>query len=109
MSSQHFAGPYHRQESPTQTPAIAVIQVTSGEIWGDVPRGGRWPTVQAYPLPLPADCRGVQFTSDIQPYPYGAPHEARWYLGITPGVLKREGVGGKEFACITAVVENGQP
>ncbi len=108
MPDAEFVGPYHRQESPTQTAEVAAMQAESGEIWGGIPRGGQWPTVQAYPRALEHGARGVQFTTPIAPHPNGAPHEVRWYLGITPGVLERYNDDGDQFACVTATVTNHQ-
>lgn len=99
-------GPFHRLESLTQTPAVAVLQVASGEIWGKTPRNGFVPTVQAYAGPLPGPRRGIEFTTDI--VPLASPFEAWWYLGITPGVQKRR-ESGEDYACITARVDNRQP
>lgn len=101
-------GPYHRLESPTQTSAVAIEQTESGEIWGRTPRGGIVPTVQAYPLSLPAARRGVEFTTPIDPYPNGSPLEVRWYLGRTPGVEERTR-NNEVFASIAAAVINRQP
>jgi hypothetical protein len=102
-----FDGIYCRWESPTQTPAIAIIQVRSGEIWGRKPAGGFYPAVQAYPSRL-SGRRGIEFTTEIQPHPMSAPHEVRWYLGITPGVELRQ-KQGEDYACIKAAVDNQQP
>jgi hypothetical protein len=100
-------GIFFRLESPTQTPAIAVLQVRSGEIWGKTPRGGFEPTVKAYAGRLMAR-RGIEFTTQIKPHPNSAPHEVRWYLRRTPGVeLRRK--NGEDYACIKAVVDNHQP
>lgn len=101
-------GPFCRRESPTQTPAIALLQVASGEIWGSTPRGGLEPTVQAYPWRLPDGGRGIEFTTPTRPYPMSSPLEARWYLTLTPGVMLRQ-QNGKDYACITATVNNRQP
>jgi hypothetical protein len=101
-------GPFHRLESPSQTPAVALIQMASGEIWGKTPRGGFVPTVQAYAGALPSAERGIEFTTAILPHPMGSPFEARWYLGHTPGVQLRQN-GGEDFASITATVDNRQP
>jgi hypothetical protein len=101
-----FDGTFSRWESTTQTPAIAVLQVLSGEIWGRTPNGGNYPTVQAYPWKLNGR-RGIEFTTQIQPHSMSAPHEARWYLGLTPGVERRQ-KNGIDYACIKAVVENHQ-
>ena len=101
-------GPFHRPETPTQTPAVALKQVASGEIWGRTPKnGGLGPTVQAYPGMLAKE-RGIEFTTEIVPHPNSSPLEARWYLRLTAGVQRRC-EGGEEFACITAVVKNLQP
>jgi hypothetical protein len=99
-------GPFHRRESPTQTAADAIMQCNSSEIWGRTPRGGNWPTVQAYAGPIRTQ-RGVQFYTDITPHPNGSPLEIRWYLGVTPGVESRV-ESGEVFACISAAVENFQ-
>lgn len=99
---------YHRIESPTQTVAVALLQFAAGEIWGKAPRGGMCPTVQAYYGGIGAR-RGIQFNTEIDPQPYSSPFEARWYLGITPGVLERVDGLGDEHACVMAVVENHQP
>jgi hypothetical protein len=101
-------GPFCRWESTSQTVAVARFQVASGEIWGDTPRGGLEPTVQAYPWALAADRRGIEFTTPIRPYPMSSPFEARWYLSLTPGVVRRRR-NGKDYACITAIVDNRQP
>jgi hypothetical protein len=99
-------GIFFRLESPTQTPAIAVLQVLSGEIWGKTPRYGFEPTVQAYAGRLAAH-RSIEFTTEIAPHTMGSPLEARWYLRSTPGVQLRQ-KGGEDYACITAVVDNQQ-
>ena len=100
-------GPFCRWESDTQTREVARLQQQSGEIWGRTPRGGMEPTVQAYPFPLAADRRGIEFTTDTTPHPNGSPYEIRWYLIRTPGVLLRQ-KDGEDFACILADVENRQ-
>lgn len=102
-------GPFHRKETRTQTPAVALLQAASCEIWGGTPKnGGMVPTVQAYPGTLPA-CRGIEFITNISIHPGSCPIEARWYLGFTPGVEERRDSGGNIFACITASVTNNQP
>ena len=102
-------GPFHRRETPEiQTSELAILQVKTGEIWGRTPKnGGNWPTVQAYTTPIGSQ-RGREFTTEIAPMPHQAPLEARWYLGLTPGVQARR-KDGEDFACITAVVKNFQP
>lgn len=102
-------GPFHRKESPTQTSQVALAQVKSSEIWGSTPKnGGMVPTVQAYPGSLPTG-RGIEFSTDTSIHPGSCPIEARWYLGITPGVLKRTDGAGEIYACIVAEVANLQP
>jgi hypothetical protein len=96
-----------RWESTTQTPAIAILQVLSGEIWGKTPVGGFGPVVQAYPWKLRLGERGIEFTTEVAPHPMGSPFEARWYLNLTPGVELRQ-KGGEDYACIKALVENHQ-
>jgi len=102
-------GPFNRRETPrTQTPAIAIKQVASGEIWGRTPKnGGLGPTVQAY-TGLLVNQRGIEFNTEIAPHPNSSPFEVRWYLHLTAGVQRRC-EGAEEFACITAVVKNLQP
>jgi hypothetical protein len=102
-------GPFNRWETPDiQTPALALKQVASGEIWARTPKnGGLGPTVQAYAGVL-VNRRGIEFTTDIEPHPNGSPFEVRWYLRLTAGVQWRR-EGGEEFACIAAAVKNLQP
>ena len=102
-------GPFNRRETPnTQTPALALKQVASREIWGRTPKnGGLGPTVQAY-AGLLGNQRGIEFSTEIAPHPNGSPFEVRWYLHHTVGVQRRC-KSGEEFACITAVVKNLQP
>lgn len=100
-------GPFHRRESPTQTVADAALQVATREIWGRCPRGGMCPTVQAYPGPIIANDRGIQFETPILPHSNGSPIEVRWYLQLTPGVQERY-KNGEQFACIEADVVNRQ-
>ena len=106
-SASVFKGQFSRRESPTQTSAIALLQVASGEIWGRTPRNGIEPTVQAYAGKLRSR-RGIDFTTDTEPHPDGSPFEVRWYMTLTPGVLRRCR-NGEEFACIKATVTNMQP
>jgi hypothetical protein len=100
-------GPFCRWESISQTAAIALIQVASREIWGDTPRGGLEPTVQAYPWALASNRRGIEFTTPISPHPMSSPLEARWYLTLTPGVVRRR-KDGKDYASIRATIDNRQ-
>jgi len=89
-------GPFHRLESPTQTPEDAAQQVSSGEVWGRAPRGSDIPKVQAYEGPLPEGARGIEFTTDVTPDPYGIPGQPEW-SGPRPGVRVED-----EFAKICA-------
>jgi hypothetical protein len=91
-------GRYHRNEAKFQTAADAKLQVKSGEIWGRRPKDGLGPTVQAYTEAGHKQARHIAFTTDIEPGSE-SPFEAWWYLGLTPGVEKRE-KDGEEFACI---------
>jgi len=102
-------GPYCRWETPgIQTKELAKLQAASGEIWGLTPKDGMEPTVQAYPYPLAANRRGIEFTTDTAAQPNQSPQEIRWYLYQTPGVLLRQ-KDGEDFACILADVDNRQP
>jgi hypothetical protein len=78
-------GPFHRLESPTQTPAVARQQAVSGEIWGRAPRYSDRPQVQAYGGPLPEGARGIEFHTAIAPDPGGVPWLPTW-SGPRPGV-----------------------
>lgn len=100
-----------RKESPTQTSAVARLQVSSGEIWGRAHRqNGLFEVVQAYPRPLHPGDRGIDFTTSLAPDPiYSAPHEYRWYYPQTPGVFRRTNANNDDFAAIPAVVVNKQP
>ncbi len=100
---------FHRVETPIQTPELALLQVSSGEIWGREPYGSNMLVVQAYRNELPPEKRGIQFTTPVTPQPgSGTPYEARWYYPLTTGVLlrRKEAV---EYAAIPAKVENRQP
>jgi hypothetical protein len=103
-------GPFHRLESPTQTTADAILQVSSGEIWGKAAKiGGMFPCVKAYPSNLPSGNRGIEFTTTIAPDPWrSSPYESRWYHPHTPGVMLRK-KSNTDYAAIPAVVVNLQP
>lgn len=80
-------GPYHRRQTPrTQTLQIGARQVLSGEAWGrppTMPGFAPVPTVNAWPGPLPASARGIEFFTDVEPSalrPF-----VRWQEGA-PGV-----------------------
>lgn len=82
-------GPFHRLESPTQTPATAALQEANGEMWGATARGGLNPTVKAYQGPLPPGARGVEFTTPVRPSDVGLGRPgdiAIWRRGA-PGVV----------------------
>lgn len=102
-------GPFHRLESPTQTAAIAVLQVNSGEIWGQSARGSDIPSVKAYRKALPSGERGIEFTTVVAPQVgSGTPYEAHWYYPNTPGVQHKT-KDSQDYAVITAAVVNHQP
>lgn len=104
MALGHFN---RRENAQTQPKSLALIQVTSGEVWGRTPRNGFEPAVQAYAGKL-RNCRGIHFTTLIDPHPDGSPFEVRWYLTATPEVEHRC-KDGEDFACIKAIVTNMQP
>jgi hypothetical protein len=100
-STAHTATtPYHRDwNNTTRTTAIALLQQSSGELWGAVPQnGGAFRCVQAYRHPVkPAD-RGMEFNTSIPPTAgTGTPWEARWVY-CDPGAPK----------CTPAVTVNQQ-
>ncbi|WP_409464318.1 hypothetical protein [Amycolatopsis sp. GA6-003] len=65
-------GPYHRLESPSQSPETARLIEESNEVWGRTPRHGSNPAVRAWNGPLPPDRRGVEFYTDVKPHFYGS-------------------------------------
>jgi hypothetical protein len=100
-------GVFRRVETDLQTPAIAIEQVRSCEIWGRISRHGNKPCVKAYAGPLPAAVRGIEFTTTTRPEPDQGPLHVNWYHPDTPKVtLKHK--GGEDFACIDANVTNKQ-
>ena len=55
-------GPFRRlQAAKGQSVATAVRQALSGEVWGEVPRYGFTPTVEAYPGELKEGETGIEF------------------------------------------------
>lgn len=80
---------YHRIESPTQTSEDAKRQEESKEIWGRPARGSDTPKVKAYVGKLPANARGVEFTTDVEPDPSTPPGHAFW-SGPQSGVRVHE-------------------
>lgn len=101
-------GPFNRSESRTQTIQDAIDQVKSQEIWGTTRNNGIEPAVKAYAGNLKPNERGIEFETQIRPYPDGSPLEAAWYLTKTPGVILRV-KNGIDYACIPASVRNLQP
>jgi hypothetical protein len=98
-------GPYHRLKSPTQTLADTQRQEATGRICGKTHRGGSVPSVKAYVGPLPAGAEGVEFTTDVPPFPGTAPHLALWRRG-SPGV---EDFEDEDMVCIRiAMMKNTQ-
>lgn len=93
-------GPFHRLESPTQTAEVAVLQESTGEIWGRSPKASEWPQVQAYRGPLPGQARGVEFFARVAPDRNDHPREARWSGGGKRSDVRTDG----EFAKIDCVV-----
>ena len=93
---------YHRiQNDSTQTPAIAQLQKTSGEIWGAPRKGGTLPSVKAYYGSLPSNEKGIEFVTPVPCDPkYSSPVEAHWYHPHTLGVQ----LNSKGFAFIPATV-----
>ena len=101
-------GPFRREETPTQDRATALKQVASGEIWGKTPRYGVVPTVEAYGGLLDPGVRGIEFTTPVAPHPNCGPFHVKFYLGLTPGVVKRH-LNGTDYASIPANITNKQP
>jgi hypothetical protein len=70
-------GPFHRKRGPTQEYQTALLQKTSGEIWGKPTKiGGLVPKVKAYSGPLCAgrkldvecsDSEGIDFVTRVKP------------------------------------------
>jgi hypothetical protein len=60
-------GPFFRRLSDTQDATAALKQILSGEVWGEIPRWGISPTVEAIPGMLPDDVSGIEFWSFQEP------------------------------------------
>jgi hypothetical protein len=91
--ASHVTYEFNRQESPTQTPADAVLQQASREIWGRPAQFSNIPAVKAYREAKLSFAsrggRGVLFNTAVAPTRgSGSPFEARWYQG-TPGVMQK--------------------
>ena len=82
---------FHRLESPTQTPADAIAQQSSGELWGKGYRDSGVPYVQAYTGPLPSGARGIEFVTPAQGFKYSKPGQVMFVPG-QPGVRLEGGV-----------------
>jgi hypothetical protein len=80
-------GPYHRNESRTQTIADAAKQEASGEIWGQTALYGLGPSVKAWRGPLTGG-RGIEFVTTVAPHPNPHPSLVQW-RDTTPGVVPR--------------------
>ena len=93
-------GPYHRLESPTQTPHVAMLQQRTGEIWGCAAQFSNIPSVKAYRGALPVGARGIEFTTVVAPHSQTHPTLLRW-LETTPGVCPTPKPG---FVSILVVV-----
>lgn len=99
---------YHRIESPTQTPGVAKRQEESKEVWGRPARGSDTPKVKAYVGKLPANARGIEFTTDIEPDPSTPPGHAYWSIS-QPGMEVCVDENGEEFAILKVLtIENRQ-
>jgi hypothetical protein len=69
---------YHRLASPTQTPLVAMKQMEIQEIWGNTPRNGFAPKVEAYVGCLPVGADGIEFTTEVLPDSGCPPMRANW-------------------------------
>lgn len=84
------------------------------EIWGTSPKNfyqSNLPKVQAYEGSLPADVRGIEFTTDIEPDPGMPPGRACWsYDSDRPrkGVRIEEKVDKKYCVIKVLTIENRQ-
>lgn len=87
-------GPFHRIKSPTQTYQHALLQKSSGEIWGKaVKNGGKFPCVKAYLKPLCydslpgidcADNEGIEFETAVMPSMKTPAGQVFWQAGRSP-------------------------
>jgi hypothetical protein len=100
-------GVYCRKETNLQTKEIAIVQASSGEIWGTAARYGYTATVRGYAMPLQNGERGIDFTTEICPEPNQGPLHVNWYAGRTPGITMKT-VDGVDYACLKANVTNKQ-
>src|ERR1044072_3743517 len=102
MSHDHLAstallyGPFRRLEAAKgQTARASIVQALSGEVWGEVPRNGFSPAVQAYPGALRDGESGIEFWAFAPPDTRFAP-QPRWFRA--GAFLAIEQDGGREVA-----------
>lgn len=76
---------YYRVESPTQTSAVARLQVKTGVMRGTLNRFAAIPSVDAFVGELPQGRRGIEFQTAVVPDDGQPPGRARW-TGPRPGV-----------------------
>ena len=100
-------GPYHRDESPTQTRGDAEQIVATGELWGLPRRGGLTPQVKAYAGALKTGQRGIEFMTPVPPDKGSVPGKPVWSFG-QPGVLSRQKQGCDFAAIPVKVTRNAQ-
>lgn len=86
---------YHRKATGNENQDFytAISQVSSGEIWGGLALyGSAFPTVRAFPGPLPEGRDGVEFETDVPPSPGSPRSEVYWKLhASSPQVLAADG------------------
>ncbi|NUZ05500.1 hypothetical protein [Piscinibacter koreensis] len=60
---------YHRVATglPNQDLGVMVLQLNSGQVWGQAPNGGAIAAVKAYYGPLPPNQDGVEFETPLPP------------------------------------------
>jgi len=85
--------------SPTQTAEDARKQAASREIWGTIPRLGRWPRVEAYAGGLPAGAVGIEFYTFDEPDRNGRTSLPTWTGVVRPDIQVSD-----EFAKIRCVI-----
>jgi hypothetical protein len=82
---------YHRVESPTQTRERSIENFLTNTLTGGSTPASYLPRIRAYPGPLPADCAGIEFETDIPPESGGSPTIATW-LPRRKDVSLRDGI-----------------
>lgn len=74
-----YFGPFKRLEAPKgQTAHAAVLQALGGEVWGEVPRYGVTPAVEAYAGALRDGETGIEFWALQRPDTRYGPRP-RWF------------------------------